>query len=132
MASAGEVLGGITVGGVPVAGLQPEQLMTRLAPAARALERAPMILYVGDREWSRTPESMGITIDLKRSAANALMAGRSNSFSWMLQSLGSQDRSLAWVAQGRRKKLARSLEELPAAVKVGGLQRRLCGRADRR
>ena len=118
VASAGEVLGGITVGGVPVAGLQAQQLITRLAPAARALERRPMILYVGDREWPRTPESMGITIDLRRSASNALMAGRSNSFSWMIQSLGSQDRELPWVARVDGKKLARSLEELAAAVKV--------------
>lgn len=118
VASAGEVLGGITVGGVPVAGLQAKGLMTRLAPAARALERRPLTLYAGDREWSRTPESMGITIDLKRSASNALMAGRSNSFSWVLQSLGSQDRSLPWVAHVDRQKLTRSLAELTAAVKV--------------
>lgn len=117
VASAGEVLGGITVGGVPVAGLQAKQLMTRLAPAARALERRPLTLYVGDREWIRTPESMGITIDLKRSASNALMAGRSNSFSWLIQSLGSKDRKLPWVARIDRERLARSITELTAAVK---------------
>ena len=118
VASAGEVLGGITVGSVPVAGLQAQQLITRLAPAARALERRQMTLYVDDREWLRTPESMGITIDLKRSASNALMAGRSNSFSWVIQSLGSQNRELPWVARVDREKLDRSLETLVAAVRV--------------
>ena len=117
VASAGEVLGGITVGGVPVAGLQAKPLMTRLAPAARALERRPITLYVGDREWVRTPESMGITIDLRRSASNALMAGRSSSFSWVIQSLGSKDRRLPWVARVDQQKLTRSIQELAEVVK---------------
>jgi vancomycin resistance protein YoaR len=118
VASAGEVLAGITVGGVPVAGLQPKPLIARLRPAARALERRPITFYAGDREWLRTPESMGITIDLRRTASNALMTGRSNSFSWMIQSIGSQDRRLSWVVRIDKVRLGRSLQELKAAVKI--------------
>lgn len=118
VASAGEVLEGVAVAGVPVSGLQPTQLMTRLAPAARAFERRPLTLTVGERTWLKTPEAMGITVDLKRSSVNALGAGRSNSFTWMLNSLSSKERKLAWVPKVDEAKLKASVEELTKLVNV--------------
>ncbi|HYO00023.1 MAG TPA: hypothetical protein VEU28_10155, partial [Actinomycetota bacterium] len=96
VASAGEVVGGTVVGGVPVEGLEAAELMNRLAPAARALDRRPLTLVVGDREWVRSPESMGISIDLRASAQQALRAGRTSSFVWMMRTLGGGEQTLGW------------------------------------
>lgn len=118
VASAGVVLSGVAVAGVPVSGLHPKELMARLAPAARAFDRRPLTLTNGERTWTRTPEAMGITVDLKRTAATALSAGRSNSFAWFVQTLNSTDRKLAWVAKVDEVKLKASLEELTQLVRV--------------
>lgn len=118
VAGAGEVMAGVAVAGVPVSGLESGELLTRLGPAARAFDRRPMTLQVGERTWTRTPESMGITVDLNRSALNALSAGRTSSFSWMLQSLASKDHKLAWVAKVDEAGLKAAIEELTAQVKV--------------
>lgn len=118
VASAGEVLEGVAVAGVPVSGLAPGELMTRLAPAARAFDRRPLTLTVGTRTWLKTPEAMGITVDLKRSSVNALGAGRSNPFAWMLHSLSSRERKLAWVPRIDEDKLKAGVEELTRLVNV--------------
>lgn len=118
LASTGEVLEGVVVAGVPVSGLGPGELMKRLAPAARAFDRRPLTLTVGTRTWLKTPEAMGITVDLKRSSVNALGAGRSNSFAWILHSISSQERELAWVPRIDEARLKASVEELTRLVNV--------------
>ncbi|MGQ0678561.1 MAG: VanW family protein [Actinomycetota bacterium] len=118
VASAGEVLGGVAVGGVRVSGLQPAELMARLAPAARAVERRPLTLYVGDRAWTRTPEQMGVTVDLRRSAFNAMGAGRSSSFAWLWHSLASRERKLPWVPAVDQGRLNAAVQELVALVRI--------------
>lgn len=118
VASSGEVLGGVVVAGVEVSGLQATQLMQRLAPAARAFAARPMTLAAGSRTWTRTPESMGITVDLRRSALSALRVGRTSTFAWMLYWLGSPDRKLQWVPKIDEAGLKASLAELEKLVKV--------------
>ncbi|HEX2259330.1 MAG TPA: VanW family protein [Actinomycetota bacterium] len=118
VANAGEVLGGITVGGIPVGGLTGEQLVTRLAPAARAMQVRPITLYAGKREWTLSPEAMGITVDLEATARRAFMAGRSNSITWLLQSLGSREQRLTWVTKVDRARMAQALRELSSRVNV--------------
>jgi vancomycin resistance protein YoaR len=118
VANAGEVLGGITVGGIPVGGLTGNELLARLAPAARAMERRPITMYAGKREWTRSPEGMGITVDLEATARKAFMAGRSNSIAWLLQSIGSRERKLAWVTRVDRGRMAEALRELSSRVNV--------------
>ncbi len=118
VANAGEVVGGTLVGGVPVDGLEAGELMSRLAPAARALDRRPLTLVAGDREWTRSPEALGISVDLRASARRALMAGRSNSFVWMMRSLGSGEQNLGWVLRIDEERFARALKELEALVKT--------------
>ncbi|MEX0789582.1 MAG: peptidoglycan binding domain-containing protein, partial [Actinomycetota bacterium] len=118
VASAGEVAGGTVVGGVPVAGLEATELTSRLAPAARALDRRPLRLVVGDREWVRSPEGMGISVDLTASARQALMAGRSSSFAWMMRSLGGGGQSLGWEPRIDQVRFDRAMEELAALVKT--------------
>jgi vancomycin resistance protein YoaR len=118
VASAGEVAGGTVVGGVPVAGLQATELLGRLAPAARALDRRPLTLVVGDRQWIRSPEAMGISVDLQGSARQALMAGRSSSFAWMMRSLGGGGQPLEWEPKIDQPRFDRALEELATLVKT--------------
>ena len=117
VASAGEVAGGTVVGGVPVSGLGGSELMNRLAPAARALERRPITLVVGDREWVRSPESLGVSVDLRGSAEQALMAGRSSSFVWMMRSLGRGQETLGWQARVDQARFDKAMDELAAQVK---------------
>lgn len=117
VASAGEVVGGTVVGGVPVEGLKATELMRRLAPAARALDRRPLTLVAGDRQWVRSPESLGITVDLRASAEQALMAGRSSSFVWMMRSVGGGKQNLEWVARVDETRFKRAMEELTGLVK---------------
>ena len=118
VASAGEVVGGTVVGGVPVDGLEAKQLMSRLAPAAAALQRRPLTLVVGDREWTRSPEALGISVDLRASARQALMAGRTNSFVWMMRSLGSGGQSLGWVLDIDEDRLTRAVSELEVLTRT--------------
>lgn len=118
VASAGQVVSGTVVGGVPVEGLEARELMNRLAPAARALDRRPLTLYVGDREWVRSPEAIGVSVDLRASAQRALMAGRSSSFSWMMRSLGRGGQALEWVPRIDEARLGRAIEELSGLVKL--------------
>ncbi|HEU5447475.1 MAG TPA: peptidoglycan binding domain-containing protein, partial [Acidimicrobiia bacterium] len=117
VASAGEVAGGTVVGGVPVSGLEASELMSRLAPAARALERRPITLVVGDRQWVRSPESMGVSVDLRASAEQAFMAGRSSSFVWMMRSLGGGQQSLGWEPRVDQDRFDKAMEQLAAQVK---------------
>lgn len=118
VASAGEVVGGTVVGGVPVDGLEAAPLMSRLAPAARALDRRPLTLVAGDREWIRSPEAMGISVDLRASARRALMAGRSSSFVWMARRLGSGQQHLEWVLRVDEARFERAIQELGNLVRT--------------
>ncbi|MDQ4149079.1 MAG: VanW family protein [Actinomycetota bacterium] len=118
VAHAGVVLGGVSVGGIPVAGLSAPQLMARLEPAARAVERRPLTFFVGKREWVMSPERMGITVDVKATAVNALKAGRQNTLSLIFQSLSSKERKLAWVPRIDRARFAAALEELGNVVNL--------------
>jgi vancomycin resistance protein YoaR len=118
VANAGEVLSGITVGGIPVGGLKGEALQGRLAPAARAMERRPLTLYVGKRQWTTSPEALGVTVDLGATAKRAFMAGRSNSLTWLVQSIGSREQKLGWVTRVDRPRMAQALRELSSRVNV--------------
>ncbi len=117
VAGAGQVVGGTVVGGVPVDGLKAAELMSRLAPAARALDRRPLTLIAGDRQWQRSPESMGISVDLGASAEQALMSGRSNSFVFLMRNLGGGQHSLAWVPKVNEARFKAAIEELTNLVK---------------
>lgn len=117
VASAGQVAGGTVVGGVPVHGLTADELVSRLAPAARALDRRPLTLVVGDREWQRSAESLGIFMDLRASAEAALLSGRSNSFIFIMRNFGGGRQSLEWVPRVDEARFAAALAELEGLVK---------------
>lgn len=117
VANAGEVVSGTRIGGVPVDGLEAKQLLDRLAPAARALDRRPLTLVAGDREWVRSPEALGISVHLQASARRALQAGRSNSFAWLFRSLGTGSQSLEWVLTVDEARMERAIAELAGLVR---------------
>jgi vancomycin resistance protein YoaR len=118
VANAGVVLNGIIVGGIPVAGLGPEDLIARLTPAARALQRRPITLYVGARQWVVTPDSIGVSVDLKATADRALGAGRQSSIAWLLQSMSLTQRKLGWVPKVDPKRLISRIHSLADEVRT--------------
>lgn len=117
-AATNEVLPGVTLGGIPVSGLSRTGLSARIAPAAKAVESRSMILYVGKREWSITPRSFGITVDVPRTTALALRTGRSGPFDWLFHSVGLKKANLQLVPHIDVTRLAASLRNLAQDVKV--------------
>lgn len=116
--SAGAVVKGTVVGGLPVGGVEAAELMSFLAPAARAVERRPLTLVVGEREWVRSPEALGIGVDLDSSARRALGSGRDSTLSWVARSVGGVRRSLDWVPAVDRERFERALADLAELVEV--------------
>ncbi|MEX2588530.1 MAG: VanW family protein [Actinomycetota bacterium] len=114
IASAGKVVGGTVLGGVPVEGLQAQELSRRLGPAAQAVQRRPLTLSVDDRQWTRTPESIGITVDLRASVGRALQVGRTSSFSWVFESFFDRRKELDWVPHIDQDRLDAAVAELAA------------------
>ncbi len=117
-AATNEVLPGVTLGGIPVSGLSRAGLGARISPAAKAIESRPMILYVGKREWSITPRSFGITVDVPRTTALALRTGRNGPFDWLFHTVGLKKANLQLVPHVDATRLAASLRNLAQDVKV--------------
>lgn len=114
IASAGEVVGGTVLGGVPVEGFEAQELAHRLGPAALAVQGRPLTLTVGDRQWIRTPEAMGITVDLEASIRRALQVGRTSSFAWLFESFFDRRKELDWVPKVDAETLEATVAELAA------------------
>lgn len=117
-AATNEVLPGVTLGGIPVSGLSRAGLNARIAPAAKAIESRSMILYVGKREWSITPRSFGITVDVPRTTASALRAGRGGPFDWLFHSVGLKRANLQLVPKVDARRFTATVRNLAQDVKV--------------
>lgn len=112
------VLRGVSVAGVQVAGLESSGLVARLSPAARVAEERPLTLSVGDRSWTRRPIDLGIEVDVPRTAARALRAGRENPIRWVLQTLSGEDVSLTWSLNIDTAKLRKAMAEIADLVRI--------------
>lgn len=110
------VMPGVKIGGIDVAGLNSEELMRSLRPAARAIEDRPLELVAGERSWTRSPEDFGFRVDLRASAETVLRAGRGNPFDWILQRLFGVSRRVAWVASIDRTRYRTALKLLAEEV----------------
>lgn len=117
-AATNEVLPGVTIGGIPVSGLTTARLTARVVPAAKALESRSMTLYVGEREWSMTPRSFGITVDVARTTARALRVGRDGPVSWLFHSVGLKRANLQLVPRIDARRFAESINNLAQDVRV--------------
>src|SRR5687768_16403012 len=105
-ASTNEVLPGVAIGGIQVSRLTSPRLTAPILPAAKAVETRSMVLYVGDREWVVTPRGFGITVDVPRSAARALRAGREGPVNWIFHSVGLKRANLQLVPRIDKRRLA--------------------------
>lgn len=113
-----EVLKGVTVGGIPVSGLDAAQLVSTLRAPARAIEERQMTLAAGDRAWKLTPRSAGIGVDLRATAERALAVGRENPVRWIGQTLRGKQAEVAWVPAVDRKALTARMGRLGSEVRT--------------
>jgi vancomycin resistance protein YoaR len=112
------VLNRVVVGGIPVSGLDAEELMDQLRPAANAIQRRQMTLVVGERSWVTTPAAAGIEVDLRATAERALQAGRENPVRWVGRTFGRGTVHLSWIASVDERALQRKVGSLANDVRT--------------
>ncbi len=111
-ASAEVVMKGVSVGGLDLSGLTIQEVSNKLAPAAAALHRRPLVLAAGARSMESTVAALGIGFDLERTARLALAAGRSSAASWIAHTSGLKKSDIEWVLEIDRTAFARSLVDI--------------------
>ncbi|MDQ1403878.1 MAG: hypothetical protein QOG03_2194 [Actinomycetota bacterium] len=94
---AGRAMGGITVAGQRVGGLDRDALSDALAVVAARLEGAPVVVRAGGAELSTTSSDLGVTVDVDGTRDSVLRVGRSGNplarFAGWLSSLGHERRA---------------------------------------
>lgn len=86
----GHVFPGMSVAGVDVSGLTPEQAGVKLAESLTYPSTGKVLLTDGDKRWLAAPVQMGMVLDAAATAQSAYRAGRSGG---ILASLGNQFRA---------------------------------------
>jgi vancomycin resistance protein YoaR len=112
------VLKGVIVGGIPVSGLDADELMARLRAPANAIQDRQMTLMAGTRSWATTPVAAGITVDLGATAERALRVGRENPARWVGRTFGGKEVHLTWVASVDRRALEQRVARLASDVRL--------------
>ena len=112
------VLKGVVVGGIPVSGLDAEELVARLRAPANAIQDRRMTLVAGARSWSTTPVAAGIRVDLPATAERALQVGRENPVRWIARTFGGKKVHLGWVASVDRRALEQRVTSLASDVRL--------------
>ncbi len=79
-ASAGRVHPGVTVGGVKVGGMGPQRAAQTLSAELPKKANEPVVVSYGDKEWTITPEDLGVTFDTYALAEQAMAVGRTGGF----------------------------------------------------
>lgn len=84
----GQVLRGVTVGGIAASGMGQEALRAQLAEVGARLAAAKLAMRFDKRVFHLNPGELGFRVDVEASAQQALQAGRSGSllrqFGWWL------------------------------------------------
>jgi len=88
---------GVRVRGIPVDGMSPSELAQKLGVAARIAQERPIVMEVGDRQWSRTPSELGIMLDVEETVKRALTAGRRGPLQWFQHTFGMKEVNMAWA-----------------------------------
>ena len=88
---------GVRVRGIPVDGMSPSELARKLGVAARIAQERPIVMEVAEREWSRTPSELGITLDVGETVNRALAAGRRGPLEWFQHTFGMKEVNIAWA-----------------------------------
>jgi vancomycin resistance protein YoaR len=69
-------LPGVSAGGVDLSGLDPDQIEAALLRAIPYPEQGAIVLQDGDRYWAATPAELGLAIDGRAMAQQAIAVGR--------------------------------------------------------
>jgi hypothetical protein len=72
----GQVFPGISVAGVGVEGLSPEQAQALITSRLQYPEMGKIVLQDGERMWVARPSDLGLSLDAKTSAQAAYNLGR--------------------------------------------------------
>ncbi|NPV56765.1 MAG: hypothetical protein HPY76_08885 [Anaerolineae bacterium] len=81
----GRIFPGVSVAGIPVAGLKPAEATTRLASQLVFPQDGKLLLQSGERTWLLSPSELGLYLDPSNSAAQAFRVGRDGSLAQRLQ-----------------------------------------------
>lgn len=73
---AGKIYPNLSIRGVPVGEMTPEQASTLLYERYAAFLQQPLTLTYGDRSWTPTPSELGVVLEIDRSVEQAFNAGR--------------------------------------------------------
>lgn len=74
-AHTGTILPGVTVAGINVAGLSPEEAERRLSDHIHARLREPIYIFLAGESWTEIPADLGLTVDLKNAVHQAVAVG---------------------------------------------------------
>ena len=88
---------GVRVRGIPVDGMSPSELAQKLGVAARIAQERPIVMEVGDRQWSRTPSELGIMLDVEETVSRALATGRRGPLQWFQHTFGMKEVNMPWA-----------------------------------
>jgi vancomycin resistance protein YoaR len=73
---AGAIYPGVTIAGIPVGGLTPEQALQRLAPLNQAALQRVIHVTAGAYHWKTTPQQLGLRLNLESLVQQAYALGR--------------------------------------------------------
>ena len=82
---AGRIFPGVTVAGIDVSGLNPQQAAEKIAAGVTFPHDGKILLRDGDHIWNTTPEELGLYLDPQSSARHAFDVGRQGWFVARLQ-----------------------------------------------
>lgn len=95
-ATSSRILDDVTVAGIPLGGLTPDEATAALASRAGELAARPATFRVGNTELILRPDEIGFAVDVQETVAAAFDIGRSGSLPgqfwwWLTHALGSVD-----------------------------------------
>ncbi len=76
----GKIHGGVTLAGVPVGGLTPDQAREVLDLRVQEVAKSEVTLAIGDKTWTVSPDDVGAKINLAASVGAAMDASRKGNF----------------------------------------------------
>jgi vancomycin resistance protein YoaR len=84
---AGRIMPGVTVAGIDVGGLPPQEAAQRISAGITYLDQGKILLRDGEKIWVAAPADLGLYLDPHSSARRAYQVGRSG---WIGENLSSQ------------------------------------------
>ena len=111
----GEVLRGVSVGGLTLSGRSYAAALTELNVLSSRLQSHSLHVAIGESVFERSPHALGLSFDGQRTATQALAAGRSgsviNQFWWWLKTWAGQQ-PVDLVVDVDRRLMDRTLRDL--------------------